>query len=202
METKLKDNSISNDIKEIGKDGDIVLVVGCNERKLQVHSLFLKTASKVFRAILGPHFSEGQDLSSDNPKEIFLSEDDADAVQTICEVIHLRHDAASQILTGAQILQIAITADIYDCNDALKNASGYWLKHNGTDAEELKYFMAASYLFDDAQAFKETTAALILHHVSSYITLVKGDIEAILPWRIFCKQFHASIFTIPIDIYT
>jgi BTB/POZ domain len=46
-------------------DGDVILVVGPEEKKFQVHSIVLGTASTVFRAMFGPHFSEGQWTSED-----------------------------------------------------------------------------------------------------------------------------------------
>ena len=61
--------------------GDVLLVIGSEGKWIQVHSLILRTASTVFNAMLGPHYTEGRDLSSESPKEILLPEDDPESPQ-------------------------------------------------------------------------------------------------------------------------
>lgn len=189
MAAKEVGDTISTKVDEIMADGDVVLIVGPDKRRLLVHSLFLKTASKVFKTMFGPHFSEGQDISKEVPKEILMPEDDADAMKIICAVIHLRNNAASDKITPDEVLTVAVTADKYNCIDPLKNASGHWLKPvDSASLEDLNHLMAAAYLFDDAQAFDGITRAMILHHTDSYIALEHGPVESILSWRIFCEQ--------------
>jgi len=56
------DQSVFQQVINIAPDGDVILVVGPSRSqisKLRVHSLFLTTASKVFSAMFGPHFKEG-----------------------------------------------------------------------------------------------------------------------------------------------
>lgn len=57
-------------VAEISPDGEIILVVGPQAVQLKVNSLFLRSASKVFGAMLGPNWSEGQALSKESPREI------------------------------------------------------------------------------------------------------------------------------------
>jgi hypothetical protein len=58
---ELNDPSLTSTLK-IATNSDIILVVGVEKRKLLVNSSVLKNSSKVFNAMFGPHFSEGQDL--------------------------------------------------------------------------------------------------------------------------------------------
>ncbi|ERF73477.1 hypothetical protein EPUS_04100 [Endocarpon pusillum Z07020] len=187
MAAKEGSKDMSIDVDEVATDGDVVLIVGSNKTKLRVHSLFLKTASKVLGAKAGTRTSEGQDISKDDAQEVFLPEDDVGAMKTLCAVIHLRSHAASDAFTPSEVLKIAIAADKYDCIVALRDASGHWLKpaENGS-IDDLKFLMAAAYLFDNARAFKEITAALILHHTDSYLALAQGQVESLIPRKIFC----------------
>src|SRR4051794_37049290 len=101
-------------LTEIASDGDLMLIVGAAKVRVRVQSSFLKHASPVFRAMLGPHFSEGQP-AVDSIKEISLPEDDVDAIKIICAVFHLRNDEIPDHLSPACVLRIAVTADKYDC---------------------------------------------------------------------------------------
>lgn len=178
----------STDAGEIAADGDVVLIVGPNKRKLRVHSLFLKTASKVLEMKLRPDSSEVQDISNHDTQAILLPEDDEGAMKTLCAVIHLSSDAASDALTPGEVLKVAIAAEKYGCIVALRNASGHWLKSaENASIEDLKVLMAAAYLFDATQAFEDITAALILHHTDSYLALAQDQVGSLLPRRVFCE---------------
>ncbi|KAK3724140.1 hypothetical protein LTR37_001262 [Vermiconidia calcicola] len=66
---------------DIAYNGDVSLVVS-GAVQLNVSSVVLGTTSKVFRAMLGPNFAEGQSIrtaSAQRPAEIRLPNDDADA---------------------------------------------------------------------------------------------------------------------------
>jgi hypothetical protein len=56
-------NGKSDPVADISPDGDVVLVVGPRNVRLRIHSQCLRCASKVFGAMFGPHWSEGQGLS-------------------------------------------------------------------------------------------------------------------------------------------
>ena len=67
---------------DIAKDGDIVLVVGEDQERLRVYSVVMTIVSQPFRALLGPHYKEGQQSSTPGTqlKEIVLPEDNAVAI--------------------------------------------------------------------------------------------------------------------------
>ena len=166
-ETDDSNDSITTKI-EVATHGDVILVVGPHNKKIQVCSSVLKNASKYFRVMFGPHFAEGQNLDSDNPKDVSMTEDNAHALEVICNVIHLRNDAVPHSLSPKEIFEIATAADKFDCVVALRYASAIWLNPKGVeDILELGYLMAAAYILDDAQAFGDITISMMLHHQGS-----------------------------------
>lgn len=183
-----KHDESSNSVTDIATDGDVILVVGPERRKLRVHSFILKNVSMVFNAMFGPHFKEGQGLGGAYPKEIPLPEDSADALELICCVIHSRNDAVPYSLSPSEVLQVAIAADKYDCTVGLKFAGESWLIHNDIEnTVELGRLMAAAYIFDSAHAFWKITLELIFRHEGSYLQLIDEDTRHVVPLTIFCK---------------
>lgn len=184
---ELRDSKPST-VVEFAADGDVILVVGQEKVKLRVYSLFLKAASKPFSAMFRPDWKEGHDmLDRDGPVEVLLPEDNAGALQLICAIIHHRNNKVPQTLAAGDVLRVAVTADKYDCVDALKFASGNWLRPGKNEAEDLMLLTTAAYLFKDAQAFKEITRELILNHHGSYLALSCEEVESTINWRVFCK---------------
>ncbi|KUJ19030.1 uncharacterized protein LY89DRAFT_612447 [Mollisia scopiformis] len=173
-----RDNKERN-VTDIAPDGDVILIIGLDKVKLRVHSLFLKTASKPFSAMFGPAWKEGHELLDRNePVELPLPEDDSGALKLICTVLHHQNDAVPQTLAAGDVLGLAVTADKYDCVDALKFASRDWLRPGQNEAGDLMLLTAAAYLFRNAQAFKEITKALILNHHGPYLALSSKEIES------------------------
>ena len=175
---------------EVATHGDVVLVVGPHNKKIRVYSSVLKNASKYFRVMFGPHFAEGQNLDSDNPKEVSMTEDNAHALEVICNVIHLRNDAVPHSLSPKEIFEIATAADKFDCVVALRYASAIWLNPKGVeDILELGYLMAAAYILDDAQAFGDITISMMLHHQGSYLPLADQVVGLTdwVPWKALCE---------------
>ena len=188
-ETNDSNDSITTKI-EVATHGDVILVVGPHNKKIQVCSSVLKNASKYFRVMFGPHFAEGQNLDSDNPKEVSMTEDNAHALEVICNVIHLRNDAVPHCLSPKEIFEIATAADKFDCVVALRYASAIWLNPKGVeDILKLGYLMAAAYILDDAQAFGDITISMMLHHQGSYLPLADQVVGLTdwVPWKVLCK---------------
>jgi hypothetical protein len=169
-------------------DGDVILVVGPEKVKLRVYSLFLKAASKPFSAMFGPDWKEGRNLlGRDGPVELHLPEDNVTAMKVVCAIIHHQNKMVPQTLAASDVLGIAITADKYDCVDALKFAAGSWLQPRGSKADDLMLLAAAAYLFHNAEAFKKITKAMVFNHGGSYLALLSKEVESTLTWRVFCK---------------
>ncbi|KAF8853680.1 hypothetical protein BDZ45DRAFT_761066 [Acephala macrosclerotiorum] len=176
-----------NPVQDISPDGDLVLVVGPWNVRLRIQSQCLRCASEVFGAMFSPNWSEDQGLSKEYPQEVPLVEDDADALRTICCVIHHRNDDMSQFLTPKEILQIAIEVDKYDLKIALKYASVQWLKpRDNADRVDKGYLLAAAFIFGDIDTFVAHTLALILHYKGSYLEFLDDEITSqVVPLKTF-----------------
>ncbi|KAI1776672.1 hypothetical protein F4818DRAFT_440071 [Hypoxylon cercidicola] len=160
----------------IAPDGDVIFVVGDEKRPLRVHSVFLRTASSVFKAMLGPHYREGANLSSDCPKVIPLPEDDPKAMEIIFNIIHFRFDAVSERYDPESVLCLAIAADKYDFTQALRLSIRDWLQcDNIKDPKKLWKLTKASYFLHNDRAFEATTLGLICHYGGSFFQLNDGN---------------------------
>jgi hypothetical protein len=187
---ELRDNKPSTVI-QIAADGDVILVVRPEKVKLRVPSLFLKAASKPFSAMFGPDWKEGHNiLGRDGPVELPMPEDNAATLKLICAIIHHRNKKVPETLAAGDVLGVAVTADKYDCVDALKFATGNWLRPSKNEAGNLMFLTAAAYLFQNAQAFKEITRAMILNHDGPYLALLCEEVESAMTWRVFCKYLN------------
>ncbi|KKP06387.1 hypothetical protein THAR02_01535 [Trichoderma harzianum] len=181
----------TNTIVEIAPRGDLILVVGPEKAKLHVKSTWLREVSKPFSAMFRPDWKEGRDLLDcdrpvDRPTEIPLPEDNAAAMKIICSVIHHQRSEVPRTLAADDVLAVAVAADKYDCVEALELASDRWLRPSGDEAGNLMLLTAAAYLFQNAQAFKELTKALILDYKDPYLTLSCREVESAMPWKVFC----------------
>lgn len=176
------------EIENIAQGGDVILVIGPEEQKLRVRSLYLKETSKPFSALFGPNWKEGSTMrEADGLAELPLPEDDYMALRLICAVIHHRNELVPQNLPARDVLKIALLADKYDCVDALKFAACVWLWPEKLEISDALQLTAAAYLFREARAFKELTKPLILKHEGSYLDLFIEEIELILPASVMCK---------------
>ena len=185
-----KRNGKPDRVGDISPDGDVILVLGVENIRLRVYSQCLRSASKIFNAMFGPDWSEGQRLSEKSPLEVPLLEDDADAMRTICCVIHHRNDLVPEHLTAKEILQIGIIVDKYDLKIALKYASVEWVKPRvSAERVEMGHLLAAAFLFGNTDVFMAHTLALILHYTGPYLDFLDDEYTSqIIPSRTFCMQ--------------
>ena len=128
--------------------------------------------------MLGPHYSEGTNLSRDHPKTISLPEDDPDAMETIFNILHFRNDVVSDQLEPEDVLRLAIATDKYDLIRALQLSIRVWLEcDSNQDPERLWQLARASYLLRNNRAFEVTTFGLLCHYGGSYFR--QGEVDAI-----------------------
>ena len=190
---ELRDNEQSTFV-EIIADGDVILIVGPEKVKLRVHSLFLKTASTFFSAMLSPDWNEGHNPSGgDTPVERSLPEDNAAALKIICAIIHNRTNMVPQTLAASDVLGIAVTADKYDFVDVLSLVSGNWLQPRKHQVGDLMLLTAAAYLFRNAMAFREITRVMILNHGGPYLALSCKAVESAMEWRVLCEYLDEQL---------
>ncbi|KAK3696164.1 hypothetical protein LTR37_018066 [Vermiconidia calcicola] len=166
--------------EQIASAGDVVLVVGTQtEVKLLISSTVLSSASKVFAALLGPAFREGQGLASaSQPKQTTLREDEPQAMSDMCNFLHGRAVVGFlEVAPSARILSIAIAADKYACVDAQRSYSRAILSahlrvFNHESMLVSGELMLAAYLLDSSEAFSEATSRLISGTTSEYSELL------------------------------
>ena len=173
----------------IAPTGDTVLVVGDCKTKLRVHSVCMRTASKVFDAMFGPHFSEGQPSNGVLPKKIPMPDDNATAMTTICHVIHHRYDLLPDVLKPSDLAEMALAADKYDCVLVLKYVMIQWLDFKGPVAFlDLGWLLIAAYVFDNSVAFRRVTQRLITGFTHPYHRLIGIECDGSnVPSSIYCK---------------
>jgi hypothetical protein len=134
----------------------------------------------------GPNFKEGQDIHIDSPKEVPMLEDNGGALATICKILHLRNDLVPESLTPDEVLQIAITADKFDCVMRLTVHMAKWLNPGSVqDIYELGRLSVASYILNDVRAFGQLTYAMISRSTDSYIPLA-DEFNGHIPEKTFC----------------
>jgi hypothetical protein len=192
-------DSHTDTVVKIAPDGDLILKVGPEMAKLLVHSTLLRAVSKPFSVMFRPDWKEGQDLlDRDGPAELLLPEDNAAALKIICSIIHHQNREVPQTLAAGNVLAVAVTADKYDCVDALRFASESWLRTSTDKPGNLMLLTAAAYLFQNAQAFKDITRALVLDYDGPYLALSSKKVESALTWRVFCKYLRTQVMGLEI----
>ncbi|OAL46985.1 hypothetical protein IQ07DRAFT_647258 [Pyrenochaeta sp. DS3sAY3a] len=179
---------------EIARNGNVILVIGPQQKRIRVCSMVLSNASRYFQAMFGPHFSEGQGLTFNpaDPKEIEMPEDDADALELVCCIIHVRNDVVPNVLAPQKLLEFLATADKFECLIAMRFIGRIWLSQQ-LDGQHrpLKDYAAqiiAAYVLDHPSSFTKATWRFIKHWDGSLTDLqlptAGFDISDNLYWHI------------------
>lgn len=116
--------------------GDLILEVDSpvGLARFKVVSAVLCLASPVFRAMLGPdsNFKEACELrdaeASTEPYVIPLEDTDPRALAVILNAIHLRNDYVPQSISFANLYELAVICDKYDCAAAVTLWVFIWIK--------------------------------------------------------------------------
>lgn len=177
------------EFEDIVPDGDVILVVGVENRRLRINSQFLRYASKVFRAMFGPDWREGRRISNELPAEVALPNDDADAMRIICCIIHHRNNLIPPLPTTKKVLQIAIVVDKYDLTVALKFVMLEWLRkpRNKLGIVEVGDLLAAAFLLNIHDMLVAYAKMLVLDYSESYRGILDDElIGQVLPASICC----------------
>ncbi|KAI5357014.1 putative SKP1/BTB/POZ domain superfamily protein [Septoria linicola] len=161
-------------VEIIAPDGDVILLVGTEDKQRhQVSSATLSSISPVFKALLGPHFREGQQpRSSSNPVSISLPDDESDDMHRLCQIAHLKFEEGLESLYCDDILQLAVLVDKYDCSALLQPQSAgiflSWLLnhppgHVSFTPVSIWRIALAAFLMRSMQAFRDATEKIIVH---------------------------------------
>ncbi|KAK7544667.1 uncharacterized protein J3D65DRAFT_30831 [Phyllosticta citribraziliensis] len=165
--------------------GDVILVLQ-DDSRLRVQASILRNASETFRAMLGPHFNEGQNLSCENPKRIPLPEDNPSAMKLLCAILHHRYEP-EETPSFKLIQALAEAVDKYLCVSSTTAITTMWLhvilvRASVWDFAQLVELLAASYLLKSDSAFHETSKHLVLKY-SSTLALDFDHAMTRLPWK-------------------
>ncbi|KAI8294533.1 hypothetical protein K4K59_005030 [Colletotrichum sp. SAR11_240] len=201
-------STVSDDaskIIDVAADGDIIMIVGPEQQKFRVYSIMLKSASKVFKAMLGPNFAEGRQLRNDSLHggitEIKLPEDNADGMSTIFYLLHHRADKITDSFPALVLFQIGVAANKYDLVIVLKHTIAGAIHRTINDGRELKdmsmldvwYLAITAACFDDPANFATLTHALVWHYGDAFVHLVeKAAIDDLLAYRLCLLEMERS----------
>lgn len=77
--------------------------------------------------MIGPHFREGRSLATSSKVEIPLPEDDPQAMELVCLVVHMRSDLVPTELDQKTLLKVTGHCDKYALLDATRPTVQQWL---------------------------------------------------------------------------
>jgi hypothetical protein len=89
--------------------------------------MILAHASPVFKALLGPHFREGNTFAASSSVEIPLPDDDPDVMEAICLVLHMRNEDVSSYTTKNELITLVNHCDKYNILAAMRPVLNLWL---------------------------------------------------------------------------
>lgn len=164
---------------------DCLLIVGPANLEVEVNSNFLSAASQPFRAMFSPEWREDRELNTKNGLlTMTLLDDDGVALKFICAVIHHENHTIPNDVPADTLLRIAIMANKYYCDGALRYASESWLSPAKNAIDDLSVLTAAAYLFNNASAFRRLTKQMILTYKAPFAAANWGEMEDMLNWKL------------------
>ncbi|KAK5674440.1 hypothetical protein LTS10_012828 [Elasticomyces elasticus] len=185
-----EENTTPQDIT-IAEEGDIVLVLEDGKKRIKVQAaviftLILSFKSKVFKKMLGPHFLEGQtQRSPEQPQDIQLSDDNANAMELMCKLLHLGRPVGIKC-TPRDLSRMASLADKYDCVDAVSLISEALLKRwaapdiscTKSSGQGLARFAAVALALRLDDLFVQTTRCMVLDMSISFSAACNDELSA------------------------
>ena len=153
--------------QDIDPQGDIIFVLGNPRfdpeprRRLRVSSKILSLASPAFAAMFSPRWDPPRGDKDPSlfgiPREITLPDDDVEAMTRICQMLHFREEASSDV--SLDLLEmIAMICDKYNLVTALKPWIGLTLQLRipltaPQDENSLASMMFAASVIDNQDIF-------------------------------------------------
>ncbi|KAF5585332.1 hypothetical protein FPCIR_8415 [Fusarium pseudocircinatum] len=143
--------------------GDIILVAGKDQRRVQVSSGFLMQNPPVFDAILNLKFSEGIGFHESNelPVEIKLPEDDEVSTTQALRTLY-GSDPSMLLLDLDEIQKVAIFADKYDMSPRFSMAATGWMSREPSNLDHAWKLMTVSYWFNLEDSFRTMSERVVV----------------------------------------
>nr|OQO26583.1 hypothetical protein B0A51_06774 [Rachicladosporium sp. CCFEE 5018] len=168
--------------------GEVVLVLQ-DKRELTVLSHLLTHASTTFRALLGPHFAEGQqERSATQLLRLLLPDDDSEGMLDLCAILHLKplhnvQNSGEQMAAIVRILGLAMHADKYDCTSSIELAANGLLSRfiqpggtTGLVMGSLSDLVLTAHLLRLPRHFAVFTSRLVMDYDWRYSTLLEEPV--------------------------
>ncbi|KAF7188747.1 hypothetical protein HII31_00776 [Pseudocercospora fuligena] len=193
---------MADDMYVIDDEGDIIFVVGPTKKKLKVSSATLSKVSPVFKALLGPHFRDGQaKRTAQDPATICLPDDQPVLMGRLCELAHLSDVPAGIIggdsTTSENLLGFAVMVDKYDmagrlrlqCQAMLLN----WLRTDARPSAQdlpstaLGNIIAAAYILKQHEVFETATLRFMRRAYARTSPLLASQCGQKLPVEVLCE---------------
>lgn len=142
---------------------DIVLVGGEDQVQIHASSQLLCMASKPFSEMPGLHFKKEQPHAASTRKEIPLPVDKLSAVRIMCNMIHHQIDETGPVPTAAELCDLGIVADRYDCTRATGLAAREWIQLTSAhDTSDLGLLLISASIYALLEAFYKILVSLVL----------------------------------------
>lgn len=179
----IRTNSLQVQHTVFSDDADVVLYSD-PKHLYYVSSGVLSSASRVFRAMFGPNFAEGQALLRSTPDSLPKFELCDDSTQALRWLFSILHDAQQECLSSLSdpscLQQLAVVADKYDCAAAVRSSTSPLLAsmtmkadaHLKFDSDDFEAalesdelhntdLIEAAWLLDDAEHFQKYTNTIL-----------------------------------------
>jgi hypothetical protein len=180
----------------VADDGDVYL--NLEYGRLLASSEVLMNKSPVFKALLGPNFSEGQQpRSAADPLTIELEDDDTESMAIFCTLLHKSvgdaclniYDKVQATPAATRLARLAIVVDRYAAVDQLDHEDlltlfDPFMDRNGEykmDMEKTSDLAVAAYLLHLGDLFSLFTRRLILDYNKQLSMLKYTDFFAYIP---------------------
>jgi hypothetical protein len=192
---------------EIDAKGDLVLKVGTKSPKLlRVCSKNMAMVSKVFDALLGPRFREGQ-TQHDSDDPLSLPDDDPNAMAVLCKLAHFKITKESEV-KALDLAELVFLCDKYDCIGTfgvfLRSVLARWLKEksvanhsrtprNNHQQIHLMTAFAIAFLINDTESFWTMSNEIIKSLNRSELEFSEESVFALLPSELqgkLCTPSH------------
>ncbi len=152
-----------------------------NTLELPVSSKVLSLASPVFKAMLDGRFKEGIELAknkaSSQPYTLTLP-DDGEAATILARVLHFDLTGVPEKPSPASIEKLAFLCDKYQCVNAMKYCSSFWLRNwllayddEEPTIDDLCRFLVFAYVADLPKEFADIAWKLFLYHKGPFLSM-------------------------------
>ena len=167
----MADFNVSQQVQHAVMDpeGDVILEL--HDRTLLVSSKIISLASPVFKAMLGPSFTEGRPDASGR-STLKLPKDDPEAIHALFSMLHLQYQLSEADFNYKFLENLTVVADKYDCAKAVRALSTLFTQklfelEKTWQSLDFGRLLCPAYVFDDPSLFRDVTRMLVYESADS-----------------------------------